>query len=34
MEHGLNVFDANGVKTLGMEDFTLQKLAVMIIPAA
>ncbi|MCM8563102.1 hypothetical protein ACLE2W_23710 [Pseudomonas shahriarae] len=34
MDFGLSVFDANGIKTLGMEDFTLQKLAVMIVPAA
>lgn len=33
MSYGLNVFDANGAQTLGMSDFTLQKLAVMNIPA-
>lgn len=34
MEYGFWVFDKNEVQTLGMEDFTLQKLAVMIVPAA
>jgi hypothetical protein len=33
MNFGLNVFDANGVQTLGMEDFTIQKLAQMVLPA-
>mgnify|MGYP003602155034 CR=1 FL=1 len=32
-EYGLNVFDSHGVKTLGMEDFTIQRLGWKIIPA-
>ena len=33
MTYGLEVLDAKGVQTLGMEDFTLQRLATMTIPA-
>ncbi|KPY96960.1 hypothetical protein ALP50_200203 [Pseudomonas syringae pv. spinaceae] len=32
--YGVMVRDANGVQTLGMEDFTIRKLAVMTIPAS
>ncbi|NIL16790.1 hypothetical protein [Pseudomonas sp. AN3A02] len=32
-EYGLNVFDEHGVKTLGMEDFTIKRLASQVIPA-
>lgn len=34
MIYGLEVLDAKGVQTLGMEDFTLQRLAIMSIPAS
>lgn len=34
MSFGIAVFDANSVQTLGMDDFTIQKLAVMTIPAS
>jgi hypothetical protein len=33
MSFGMAVFDANGVQTLGMEDFTIEKLAQMNLPA-
>ena len=33
MSFGLTVWDGNGVQTLGMEDFTLQRLAIMTLPA-
>ncbi|MBD8187826.1 hypothetical protein IFU20_16700 [Pseudomonas viridiflava] len=33
LEFGLNVFDGNATQTLGMGDFTLQRLAHMIVPA-
>lgn len=32
MSYGLEVFDSNRVKTLGMEDFTITRLATMTIP--
>jgi len=32
MSFGMTVFDANGVQTLGIEDFTIQKLAQMVLP--
>lgn len=32
--YGVRVRDANDVQTLGMEDFTILKLAVMTIPAS
>ena len=34
MDYGLEVRDAKGVQTLGMEDFTLQKLAQMTLPSS
>jgi hypothetical protein len=34
MSFGIAVLDAAGVQTLGMDDFTIQKLAVMTIPAS
>ncbi|WP_080965381.1 hypothetical protein [Pseudomonas protegens] len=34
MNYGLSVFDANGVNTLGMGDFTIQRLAKMNLPAS
>ena len=33
MSFGLRIFDGKGTQTLGMEDFTLQKLAQLVIPA-
>jgi hypothetical protein len=33
MNFGMTVFDAIGVQTLGVEDFTIQKLAQMVLPA-
>jgi hypothetical protein len=33
MSYGMAVFDSNGVQTLGMEDFTIEKLAQMYLPA-
>ncbi|QLG94963.1 hypothetical protein HZF02_24835 [Pseudomonas yamanorum] len=32
-EYGLNIFDGKSVKTLGMDDFTIEKLASKVIPA-
>lgn len=34
MIYGLEVLDAKGVQTLGMEDFTIQRLATLTIPAS
>ncbi|GLX92039.1 hypothetical protein [Pseudomonas weihenstephanensis] len=34
MIYGLEVLDTKGVQTLGMEDFTIQRLAMMTIPAS
>lgn len=34
MDYGIEVFDANAVRTLGMNDFTIQKLAELLIPAS
>ena len=34
MSFGIRVFDGNGVETLGMDDFTIQRLAIMTIPAS
>lgn len=31
--HGIEVRDASNIQTLGMEDFTIQKLAAMVVPA-
>lgn len=33
MTYGIEVFDSSGIKTLGMEDFTIQRLATFIHPA-
>ncbi|MGN8276752.1 hypothetical protein [Pseudomonas sp. SMN5] len=33
MSFGINVWNESGALALGMDDFTLQKLAVMILPA-
>lgn len=33
MEYGIEISDGNGVVTLGMADFTIQKLAELLIPA-
>ncbi|QLG90777.1 hypothetical protein HZF02_16760 [Pseudomonas yamanorum] len=32
-EYGLNVFDANGIKTFGMDDLTIQRLHKQTLPA-
>jgi len=34
MSFGIRVFDGNGVETLGMDDFTIQRLAILTIPAS
>jgi len=34
MTHGLAIFDKGGALTLGMDDFTIQKLASLTIPAS
>lgn len=34
MSFGIAVFDSGGIQTLGMEDFTIQKLASRVIPAS
>ena len=34
MSFGIRVSDGNGIETLGMDDFTLQRLAFMSIPAS
>lgn len=33
MSFGMAVWDGAGVQTLGMEDFTLQRIAIMTLPA-
>lgn len=34
MTHGVAVWDGKGVQTLGMDDFTIQRLAMFDIPAS